>query len=138
LAAAIDAQGARADGSARGPALCSAAMSSKHRASRRWWLLGTLAGALLVAATVPAGLLDAAPYLLPAVLLLAALAMRRYPGERALLSLISPSRRRRDGHRGPLAPARRSLRALLPRGGRLLGSSLAVRPPPRRLTAVLS
>jgi hypothetical protein len=112
-------------------------MSAHRRASRRWRLLAVLAGVLALGAIFPAGALDAAPYLLPALLLLGVLAARRYPGERVLVSLLSGPRRRRPEGPAPVAPPVRSPRALLPRGGRLLGSSLAVRPPPRR-SAVLS
>jgi hypothetical protein len=76
------------------------------------------------------GLLDALPYLLPPLLLLGALVARRYPGEQTLLAWIAGSRhqrRRLDGARG-VSGARP--RAMLPRGGRLIASSLAVRPPP--------
>jgi hypothetical protein len=98
--------------------------------------VAALAFALLLAAAVPAILIDAGPYLLPAALMVGVLLARRYPGERALLSLISPARRRpaRSVVRGP---GRRASHALLPRGGRLLAYSLAVRPPPRP-SAVLS
>jgi hypothetical protein len=59
---------------------------------------------------------------------------RRYPGERALLSL----RRTRSRARWPRAtstePTRRPVLRVAVRGGRLIGSSLAVRPPPAALT----
>jgi len=72
---------------------------------------------------------EAMSYLLPALLLLAALAARRYPGERALLAMMGGARRR---HRRARAAARSPSRprALLPRGGALIATSLAVRPPP--------
>jgi hypothetical protein len=76
------------------------------------------------------GLLCLAPALVFALALLA----RRYPGERTLLAM-----RRRE--RPPLPrPARvartsRPVRATLARGGRLIGRSLAVRPPPAALSA---
>jgi hypothetical protein len=76
------------------------------------------------------GLLDALPYLLPPLMLLGALVARRYPGERALLGWIAGNRhqrRRLDGARG-VRVARP--RATIPRGGCLIASSLAVRPPP--------
>jgi hypothetical protein len=111
-------------------------MRTDRRATRRGWLVVALAFAVLLAATVPAVLIDAGPYLLPAVLLVGVLAARRYPGERTLLSLISPARRRR-ARCVAQAPPRRASHALLPRGGRLLGCALAVRPPPRS-SAVLS
>jgi hypothetical protein len=72
---------------------------------------------------------EAMSYLLPALLLLAALAARRYPGEQALLAVMGRARRRhqraRAAARSPSRP-----RAMLPRGGALIATSLAVRPPP--------
>jgi hypothetical protein len=68
-------------------------------------------------------------YLLPPLLLIAALLLRRYPGERQLIAL---ARARRKPRRRCIAPAWSQSRpsALLPRGGKLIASSLAVRPPP--------
>ena len=71
--------------------------------------------------------------LAPALLLAFALLARRYPGEHALLAM-----RRRTA---PLPRAPRKLAwqprvfAVLARGGRLIGRSLAVRPPPGALLA---
>jgi hypothetical protein len=91
------------------------------------------AGALLVvglgvSGALP-GLADALAYLLPPLVLLVALLRRRYPGERALLGLI---RARRAGRREPVTSptARGPCRGMMPRGGRLIACSLAVRPPP--------
>jgi hypothetical protein len=77
-------------------------------------------------------LLHALAYLTPALALLALLALRRYPGERALLATIARRRaprpaRERAHSTGSFAPRPR---ALLPRGGRLIARALAVRPPP--------
>jgi hypothetical protein len=74
--------------------------------------------------------LTAVAYLLPALALLAILAFRRYPGARALIATIE--RRRRDRRRTEprTAAPRPEVRALLPRGGRLIACALAVRPPP--------
>jgi hypothetical protein len=99
----------------------------------RWLLLASVVLAILVgiaANGTPTGLGGALLYLLPPLLLLLALAMRRYPGERALLALMGRSRYRGrhprvDGARPRLRP-----RVVVPRGGRLIASSLAVRPPP--------
>jgi hypothetical protein len=68
--------------------------------------------------------------LAPALLLLAILFARRYPGERLLLGLADRRRHRRPRAAGPAtAPFARS--ADMPRGGLLMGFALAVRPPPR-------
>jgi len=98
-------------------------------------LLFVVAATLLVAVvavSAPSGLLHGLAYLLPPLLLLLALSMRRYPGERALLAVM-------EGNRGPMLdtvaePVPRQLRRCpaLPRGGRLIATSLAVRPPPAR------
>jgi hypothetical protein len=100
--------------------------------TRRRLPLGFGAIALLAVAVfwAPPGLTEAVAYLLPALLLLPLLLARRYPGERALLALLG-QRRRRQAHSGVrLAPPGLRPRAVVPRGGRLIASSLAVRPPP--------
>ncbi len=67
----------------------------------------------------------------PAALLALLVAVRRYPGERALLALASRRRTAAHAPRPALAHARhRGVCALLPRGGALLAFGLAVRPPP--------
>ena len=76
-------------------------------------------------------LLTALAYLIPALALLAVLSFRRYPGEHALLAAIEKRRDRR--RRVPIRPTggdRVRPRVLVPRGGRLIACSLAVRPPP--------
>ena len=68
-------------------------------------------------------------FLAPALLLLATLHARRYPGERLLLGLAARARNKRlrpPGTRS--APAARPPH--VPRGGLLMGFALAVRPPP--------
>jgi hypothetical protein len=72
--------------------------------------------------------------LLPALVLAIPLLARRYPGERVLLALrrVEPTRWPRA--RSCVAPRRRMV-LLAVRGGRLMGSSLAVRPPPFQLSA---
>ncbi|HWG08675.1 MAG TPA: hypothetical protein VN672_06670 [Solirubrobacteraceae bacterium] len=75
-------------------------------------------------------LLTALGYLLPALALLAVLACRRYPGERALVAAIEERRRGSLMRSVRIGAPRVRPRALLPRGGRLIASSLAVRPPP--------
>ncbi len=67
--------------------------------------------------------------LLPALVLVLPLLARRYPGERILVALRGKTPARRLRPSASLAPARR-LAAMLARGGLLLGSGLAVRPPP--------
>jgi hypothetical protein len=76
------------------------------------------------------GASQAIAYLLPALLLLLALAARWYPGERALLRRIDARRGRGRRVCEAASRSRQRPRSLLPRGGRLIGSSLAVRPPP--------
>lgn len=73
--------------------------------------------------------------LVPAMALAGALLARRYPGERLLVRLAGRGRRTRR-RRPPLVPTPIRIAALTPRGGLLLGRSLAVRPPPA--TAVAS
>lgn len=78
-----------------------------------------------------AQLLPALAYLAPALMLLAVLAFRRYPGERTLAAVLARHRSRRGRARAPRGAARkRTPRALVARGGRLIGCALAVRPPP--------
>ncbi|HEX3875064.1 MAG TPA: hypothetical protein VHW26_13005 [Solirubrobacteraceae bacterium] len=91
-------------------------------------LVGGLAAGLVIAgSTTP--LLFLGPWLL----VLAPLVAGRYVGERSLLRLVRhvrrrPAPRRSQASRSPRRPAIRRL----PRGGRLLACSLAVRPPPVR------
>jgi hypothetical protein len=83
----------------------------------------------VVASTVLPGLAEGTAYLLPALLLLLALAARRYPGELALLALMDRRRRRRHGGAGDRC-RESPRRGLVPRGGALIAFSLAERPPP--------
>lgn len=73
---------------------------------------------------------DALLGLTPALLLMATLFTRRYPGEQLLLGgpLHGPARAVRAAEIRRPAGART---ARLPRGGLLMGFALAVRPPPR-------
>lgn len=87
--------------------------------------------------TVLPGLTDGLPYLLPALLLLLVLAARRYPGERALLALMEGRDPRRRAQADAMAPPP-GPRALVPRGGSLIATSLAVRPPPAHRAVALS
>ncbi|HZL48526.1 MAG TPA: hypothetical protein VFC30_05880 [Solirubrobacteraceae bacterium] len=74
-------------------------------------------------------MLHAILYLLPAVVLVIPLLARRYPGERALIGLRRAERTRWARPRSSI-PVRRRVVLVVVRGGRLIGSSLAVRPPP--------
>jgi hypothetical protein len=77
-------------------------------------------------------------YLLPPLLLLLVLVARRYPGERALIARMDrPGRRDRQRPVRALACSSRPI-PVPPRGGRLIGASLAVRPPPARLAVLQS
>ena len=72
--------------------------------------------------------------LAPALLLAATLLLRRYPGERLLVSLRSrPARQRVRSHAN--APAQSHPASRVPRGGLLMAFALAVRPPPPVLRA---
>jgi hypothetical protein len=70
-------------------------------------------------------------YALPALALLAALLVGRYPGERLIIAVAARSRRR--PHRATRATARRAPLDSnpAPRGGDLLARALAGRAPPR-------
>jgi hypothetical protein len=104
--------------------------------------LAVIAAALLaaLAAIAMPGVAEGLAFLLPAVVLLVVLVVRRYPGERVLSRLrerrvhVAPAVRRVAAHAGRAARSR----VRMPRGGRLIAASLAVRPPPLRRCAVLS
>ncbi|HXA54995.1 MAG TPA: hypothetical protein VNV37_09000 [Solirubrobacteraceae bacterium] len=107
-------------------------MSSRGRLSVRLLGLGGVASALALCALLVGhggGAMTAgALYVLPAALLMLALACGRYPGERVLMRLRRmPSRR---APRAASAPAPRRRPATLMRGGRLIAVSLAGRAPP--------
>jgi hypothetical protein len=67
--------------------------------------------------------------LLPIVALSLPLLARRYPGERALIALRVTEKARFQRPRSS-APPRRRVLTTIARGSRLIGASLAVRPPP--------
>jgi hypothetical protein len=73
--------------------------------------------------------LHALLYLVPAILLAIPLLARRYPGERALLAMRRTERGRWPRPRSSAPSCRRVVLAIV-RGGRLIGRSLAMRPPP--------
>jgi hypothetical protein len=71
-------------------------------------------------------------FMAPALVMLLPLIAGRYPGEQRLARFVRamPAGRRAV----PVTPARRpAFGRLLPRGGRLLASAVAVRPPPASL-----
>jgi hypothetical protein len=108
---------------------CSTGMTASP--GHRWPALLAGLTALMVAGVVGGAhgaLIEGLMYLLPALLMLLVLAARLYPGERALLAAIRAAPR---SHRAAgSAPVPGRPRAALPRGGDLIASSLAVRPPP--------
>jgi hypothetical protein len=96
----------------------------------RLLLLATALAAFPVAVIVP-GLEVGVLFLAPAIVLLASLLTGRYVGEDRLRRLAAGFRpHRRRGLRAAAAPRPARPRALMPRGGCLVGTSLAVRPPP--------
>ena len=99
-------------------------------------LVGVALGAIVAGSLV--GLGGPLAYALPPLLLLVALALRRYPGERVLLALMARSRRKHPRAALVRALARSQRRVVPPRGGQLIAFSLAVRPPPLSLFVSLS
>ncbi|HEX4344386.1 MAG TPA: hypothetical protein VHZ31_02375 [Solirubrobacteraceae bacterium] len=95
-------------------------------------LLAVALAAFPVAVMVP-GLEVGVLSLAPAIVLIASLLAGRYVGEERLRRLAAAFRHRRS-RRPPAAAAPRlhRRRAPMPRGGSLLATSLAVRPPPLR------
>lgn len=68
-------------------------------------------------------------HLLPALALIALMALRRYPGERTLVRLAATERRPRATSAITAARCTGS-RKRVPRGSLLIACALAVRPPP--------
>ena len=99
-------------------------------ASRDRRILLTLAGTCAVLSLVAglAGVEAAIAYAAPLIGVLVPLVLGRYPGERAFASRVVRHRPLRPRRR--LAPVRRPLLVLVPRGTTLMARSLAVRPPP--------
>jgi hypothetical protein len=85
--------------------------------------------ALVIAAAALAWLDPHALAAVPALMLPALFMLRRYPGERTVCALARRARRSLPRPHARATPRAR-VAQVLPRGGRLLGSSLAVRPPP--------
>lgn len=103
----------------------------------RYLLFGLAALTLAIAALPLVGLHSDLLLAVPALLFIVPLLAGRYIGEERLARLAAAfAPRPRRAARSLTATARRSPRAL-PRGGRLIAASLAVRPPPaaQRLTA---
>jgi len=89
------------------------------------------------AALVVPGMETGVLFLSPAIVLLASLLTGHYVGEERLGRLVAAFRQHRSRHvRVASGPVPRRLRALMPRGGRLVATSLAVRPPPRLVKTV--
>jgi hypothetical protein len=74
-------------------------------------------------------------WMLPALVLAALLLVRRYPGERALIARWTKRPRRARLRAAAPSRVREGLLAGAVRGALLMARSLAVRPPPRLLTA---
>jgi hypothetical protein len=82
------------------------------------------------------GVADAFIYLAPALLILLPLVGGRYPGDTALVRARRRTRVPRAHLPQPLSRRRPLLRPLLPRGGRLVGSTVAGRGPPDPVATV--
>ncbi len=101
------------------------------RSPRARALAGLAIAVCGLAAAAGLHFLDGALYLLPPLLLAGAVLLGRYPGERALLALATRRARPPDRRQAVASTAPAPLaRPPLPRGGRLIASFLAVRPPP--------
>jgi hypothetical protein len=108
-------------------------------ARARWLHIALLVAAIAAFGTVlyVPGLETGVLFLSPAIVLLASLLTGRYVGEAQIARLAGAmrcGRRRRLRAAAPASPLRG--RVLMPRGGRLVAMSLAVRPPPARLPAL--
>jgi hypothetical protein len=91
-------------------------------------VLSTVALALVLGA---AGYEDLLAYAAPALVLAFALVRGHYPGEDRLVRLARRPARRPLRRRSAPRPRHFLARRVMPRGGRLIAASLAVRPPPR-------
>jgi hypothetical protein len=93
-------------------------------------MLGVALAAFPAALLVP-GMETGVLFLSPAIVLLASLLAGHYPGEENLERLATAFRMGRPKRaRAARSPLPRRPRAVMPRGGRLVATSLAVRPPP--------
>jgi hypothetical protein len=97
--------------------------------ARRLLVLTLIVGVVLVLLAV--GPTTPVLFMAPWLLVLAPLLAGRYVGERSLHRLARDAGDRRPRRRlGAAVARRRPTSRVLPRGGRLIGCSLAVRPPP--------
>ena len=109
-------------------------------ARARWLHIALLVAAIVAFGTVlyVPGLETGVLFLSPAIVLLASLLTGRYVGEGQIARLAGAMRcgrlRRHVRTTSPASPLRG--RMLMPRGGRLVAMSLAVRPPPARRPAL--
>jgi hypothetical protein len=71
----------------------------------------------------------------PALVLVLSLLTRRYPGERVLSAMRRERRARWPRRAASSVLVRRRVVLTIVRGGRLMGTSLAVRPPPSALSS---
>jgi hypothetical protein len=101
-----------------------------QRSRWAWIVLLAVAVAAFCAAVCVPGLQTGVLFLAPAIVLLASLAAGHYLGEDRLARLAAAFRPRRRRRRGAIAVAALRCVRLMPRGGRLVGACLAVRPPP--------
>lgn len=92
-------------------------------------MLAVAVAAFCAAVCVP-GLQTGVLFLAPAIVLLASLAAGHYVGEERLARLVAVRRPARPRRARPVAVAALRCVRLMPRGGRLVGTCLAVRPPP--------
>lgn len=91
-------------------------------------LTGAVSALLLLAAV--AGHAELLAYAAPAIVVALPLLVGRYVGEEAIARLRERGARRPRGRPATAAMPRPRVVALVPRGGRLIASALAVRPPP--------
>ncbi|HEV7808726.1 MAG TPA: hypothetical protein VGO80_23175 [Solirubrobacteraceae bacterium] len=92
-------------------------------------LLGVALAAFAAVLVLP-GMSTGVLFLSPAIVLLASLLIGRYPGDERLARLTTTICLRRPRRPRIALQAPRPRRVPMPRGGRLVATSLAVRPPP--------
>lgn len=106
------------------------------RAGSKWLSAAVLgAGLAALVLTLAASGSDVAfAYLVPALVLMIPLVAGRYPGERQLARLYRPAAAARSTRPERSMGRRLPIARVLPRGGTLLASAIAVRPPPAGLS----